>query len=125
MDKGSVKYNGLTVEEIIEAVRIITKNTYIPENHTTTLLGWNRVYDKKGRLVTADPNIKVGTLNIEGTEYVIYRKGWRVAIIKPQYTEKFKNTTYLPDERFLMADFSIEPEYVIEYKRNKEKNNGE
>lgn len=124
MENKDVKYNGISVKEIVNAIKKITDGTYIVPNYTTTLLGWREIYDRNGNLVSVDPNIKSGTVNIEGTEYVVYRKGWRVVILKPQYTEEFKGRCYIPsDKEMYMADFSIEPLYVREYRESKEVNN--
>ena len=111
----------MTKEEIVAAIGNATNGTYIPTNHTFTLMGGIEEYDEQGRIVSVDPNYKHGTVNICGTEYAVTRVGWNVYIWKPEYAGKASYTWVWLDDRdnYLLDTLDLMPDYVREYKARK------
>ena len=84
-------------------------------------MGWSKIYDEEGRLLTADPNYMDSSININGTEYSLTRKGWWAYIWKPESKGKYmllldKNNL----DGSLLAKVDLRPDYVKEYEKKKE-----
>ena len=90
-------------KKIVEAIRTATNGTFIGEYCTSTLLGWVPHYDEQGRPLNADPNSKHSTITIDGTDYLITRRGWRAYVFKPT------------KHALLLAEVDLRPDYVKEY----------
>ena len=67
------KLHNMESEKIVEAIRKATNGTFLPERHSSTLLGWTKVYDEEGREVSVDPNTKEGRIQIMDKSYLITR----------------------------------------------------
>ena len=91
-------------KRIVEAIRTATNGTFIGEYCTSTLLGWVPRYDEQGRPLNADPNTKHSTITIDGTDYLITRKGWHAYVFKPT-----------KHNAVLLAEVDLRPDYVKEY----------
>lgn len=103
-------------EEIIDAIRNATNGTFVPECHLATCMGYLRVYDKKGRNVSTDPNYYSGTINIDGTNYPIVRHAWKAYIFKPEYECASYTWLWTEDvEEKLLATVDLTPDYIKEY----------
>ena len=125
-------------KRIVEDIRTATNGTFIGEHCSSTLLGWVPHYDEQGRPLNADPNTKHSTITIDGTDYLITRKGWHAYVFKPTKQDDEPNpkhskvtvdgTNYLinrqvldeylynPTKRaLLLAEVDLRPDYVKEY----------
>lgn len=108
-------------QKIIEAIRKATNGTFIGDYYSSTSMGWSKIYDEEGRLLTADPNYMDSSININGTEYSLTRKGWWAYIWNP---ESKGNYMVLLDknnlEESLLAKVDLRPDYVKEYEKRQE-----
>ena len=107
-------------QKIIEAIRKATKGAFIGDYCSTTSMGYSKIYDEEGRLLTADPNYIDSSININGTEYSLTRKGWWAYIWKPESKGNYmllfdKNNL----EESLLAKVDLRPDYVKEYEKKK------
>ena len=71
-------------EKLIEAVRVATNGTFIGERAISTLMGWSKVYDDEGRLITPDPNYIDSSITIDDITYKITKHKWNAYIWKPE-----------------------------------------
>ena len=90
-------------KRIVEAIRTATNGTFIGECCSSTMLGWVPRYDEQGRPLNADPNTKHSTITIDGTDYLITRKGWHAYVYSPT------------KHALLLAEVDLRPDYVKEY----------
>lgn len=97
-------------KKIVEAIRTATNGTFIGEYCTSTLLGWVPHYDEQGRPLNADPNTKHSNITIDGTDYLITRKGWHAYVFKPT-----------KQNAMLLAEVDLRPDYVKEYEASEAK----
>ena len=96
-------------KRIVEAIRTATNGTFVGEYCTSTLLGWVPHYDEQGRPLNADPNSKHSTITIDGTDYLITRKGWHECVFNPT-----------KHNAVLLAEVDLRPDYVKEYEAEME-----
>ena len=109
----------MTTEQIVEAIRIATNGTFVGLYGCSTLMGWTPRFDSQGRMLNCDPNYKDSSVNIDGTEYYLTRKGWHVYIWNQQCRY---NTVWREDvEKYILAEVDLTPDYVKEYYKEKEK----
>ena len=123
-------------KRIVEAIRTATNETFIGEHCTSTLLGWVPHYDEQGRPLNADPNSKHSTITVDGTDYLITRRGWCAYVFKPTKhnpdtnpkhlkvtvdgylitTQGLDSYLYDPTKHaLLLAEVDLRPDYVKEY----------
>ena len=109
----------LTKEQIIEAIRNASLDTFVGEHCMSTCMGWQQEYDAQGRPLRANPNYKDSSFIIEGIEYPVTRVGWSAYIWKPgtktamlskdnETFDEFKARVYscYPYQMGYMAQFS-------------------
>ena len=109
----------MTTEQIVEAIRTATNGTFVGLRGCKTLMGWIPTFDSQGRMLNCDPNYKDSSVNIEGKEYYLTRKGWHVYIWNQQCRY---NTVWREDvEKYILAEVDLTPDYVKEYYKEKEK----
>ena len=111
----------MTTEEIVKAIEKATNGTFVPDCHTSTLMGGGpNEYDEEGRLVSVDPNYKDGSINICGTIYNITKVRWHVYIWKPEYPNASYTWCWKDDrDKYLLTHFSTKPDYVQAYEDKK------
>ena len=110
----------MTTEQIVEAIRTATNGTFVGFRGSQTLMGWIPTFDSQGRMLNCDPNYKDSSVNVEGKEYYLTRKGWHVYIWNQQCRY---NTVWREDvEKYILAEVDLTPDYVKEYYKEKEKN---
>ena len=109
----------METEKIVEAIRKATNGTFLPERHSSTLLGWTKVYDEEGREVSVDPNTKEGRIQIMDKSYLITRHGWKVWIWKPEWKENSNPWDKHEREKYCLAELNLKPDYVKDYEERK------
>lgn len=110
----------MTIEELKEVLYNATNGTYKMPG-TTTLMGYIKEYDEKGREVTVDPNYLDYEINICGTNYKVTKHKWDVYIWKPEFQKA--NRTWLWKDNFedyVLTVIDTKPDYVREYEAKKE-----
>ena len=110
----------MTIEELKEALYNATNGTYIMPG-TTTLMGYIKEYDEKGREVSVNPNYLDYEINICGTNYKITKHKWDVYVWKPEfrkadYTWCWKDNV----EEYVLTIIDTKPDYVKEYEAKQE-----
>ena len=110
----------MTIEELKEALYNATNGTYRMPG-TTTLLGYIKEYDEKGREVSVDPNYLDYDINICGTNYKITKHKWDVYVWKPEF-QKANYTWCWKDnvEEYVLTIIDTKPDYVKEYEAKQE-----
>jgi len=101
------------IKMILNAIAKATNNFETGFN-SSTLLGWQRVYDKEGREVTCDPNFKSGSINIEGKDYWFVRRRWSVRL----WDKRADYCDYMANRGDHIEEIDIKPDYVKEYESN-------
>lgn len=85
----------------------------------STLMGWIENYDEQGRLLTADPNYRVGHIFIKDIEYTFIRKGWLVKL----YIGRQSYTVAMSGKKTPIETIDLKPDYVKEYENTLKSNN--
>lgn len=114
----------MTDNEIIEAIRKATNDTFVGEYCESTCMGWVTKYDDQGRLLTTDPNYKTSYIYIYDNKYKVIRRGWFVWIIKSEYENKvnYLNVYSCPKEYLVSNNYiDLRPDYVKEYEKEQYK----
>ena len=123
--------NQMNKEQVIEAIRNLTNDSWLHGVYTSTRMGWQQQYDFLGRPLHPDPNYKHCSANIEGTDYSWTKVGWTVYIWKPEYASEASYGWVWKEDKdeYLLAVVDLTPEYVKEYyerkKAIKEQNNSD
>lgn len=97
----------------------------------STLMGWVDSFDEQGRKVTTDPNYMEGHFIMDGTDFAVLKKGWKVYIFDSGENVRYTHMLYkdLFDElkkRHMIVELDFEPDYAKEYwNRQRDKENGE
>lgn len=111
-------------EKIIEAIRTATNGTFIGSGCVSTLMGWFDKYDDQGRILTADPNYKDSTVNIDGTTYRITRTGWYAYVWNPEYEKACYTWCWIPNrDEYLIGKVDLRPDYVKEWQEQQKSKN--
>ena len=107
----------MTNKEIVEAIRKATDGEFIGSGGMSTLMGWFRKYDDRGRPLNADPNYKDSEVIIDGVTYRLTRTGWYACVWNPKYTKACYTWWWLDDRENYMIDgiIDLRPDYVKEY----------
>lgn len=93
---------------ILDTIKILTNN-FETGFEWSTMLGWKKNYDKQGRLLNCDPNIKSGSIIIEGKQYWFVRIGYKVRLWD-SFRDKYG--CCIGDH---LEEMDIKPDYVKEY----------
>lgn len=98
-------------DKLIEAIRNATNGTFIGEYVSHTLMGWTPNFDDKGRPLNCDPNYYDSSIFINGKEYYMTRKGWKVCIWKDG-TCNYCTMMFGNYEDKVLAEVDLTPEYI-------------
>lgn len=120
----------MTDTEIIEAIRKATNGSFMGDHCSSTLMGWNEIYDEQGRPLRADPNWKDSYITIASQTYGLIRKGWYAWVIKPEFVNKihynvimfYPNAEKIKQTLVTGDKIDLRPDYVKEYEKSMREN---
>lgn len=92
---------------ISDVLKVITEN-FSKGFYSSTLLGWEQVFDEQGRPLNANPNYKDGSAIIEGKTYWFTRKGWKVRI----WDRAARYTDFMSDKKDYTEEIDLTPDYL-------------
>lgn len=111
----------MTTEEIVDAIRIATNNTFIADVCTRTCMGWAQTYDKYGRPLNCDPNYTNSSIVIDDIRYGLITCGWKIWVIKPEYVTATNYCTLMSNTNndSILYYEDRTPDYIKEYHNQK------
>lgn len=112
----------MTDQEIIEAIRKATNGEFVGKGCISTIMGWLKKYDDKGRILTANPNYKDSKVTIGDITYRITRVGWYACVWNPKYEKACYTWWWLEnrEDYMICGIIDLRPDYVKEW-QEKEK----